>query len=56
MAWIDQGGEIRIAAATFADGYAAMAWYDKEGKARIGAMTAADGTVTLPTTDLNPKP
>ena len=56
MKWYDKDEKERMSASTFADGRASMDWFDKDGKSRIGASTKTDGTVTLPTTDLKPKP
>ena len=56
MVWTDTNGKTRIGVSIATDGTAATAWFDKDGKSRIGASTKTDGTVTLPTTDLKPKP
>ena len=55
MDWFDKDEVMRISARTTAVG-AGITWFDKDGKSRIGASTKTDGTVTLPTTDLKPKP
>ena len=56
ITWYDKDETARMSASTLADGRASMDWFDKDGKSRIGASTKTDGTVTLPTTDLKPKP
>ena len=52
---VDKDGKVRIAAGTFADGFAGVGWLDKDEKLRIDASTFADGEVVLPTRDLKPK-
>ena len=56
MTWFDKDGKASIGASTAADSNAGMTWFGKDGNSRITASTAADSTVTLPTTDLKPKP
>ena len=40
---VDKDGKQRIAAGTFADGYAGVQWLDKDGNLRISATTFASG-------------